>query len=282
MSDEISTAPLEGEAFEDPLTDPLALDDDYVKQADPSAPDTIVNSIEEIVSDTENNSIDNFIFVDIEKLKNKINKSSATNGGQSEEQLASSEKIHSGGDINGNSKHSVKSDGEIVKKSCKVVIDEKQSDTVDPSTTGDTSVDNGHSKSHSNGHNETISKNGETSNAFVINASSEAETDEVTDGSSVLLEEIRSDGSDSGLGLDTLRNISVIERNLATLTPSKSSLKRRSVDTLHEDQPKKAKSGNINFGNVIVYYFPRCQGFSCVPTQGGSTLGMTAKHAYKK
>lgn len=109
---------------------------------------------------------------------------------------------------------------------------------------------------------------------------SEAETEEVTD-TSVLLEELRSDGSDSGLGSDSLRSISAIEKNLANLTPSKSSLKRRSVDTLHMDQAKKTKR-SINFGDVTVFYFPRCQGFGCVPTQGGSTLGMTSKHAYKK
>jgi glucan-binding YG repeat protein len=309
-SDEISAAPLEGEngAFEDPLTDPLALDDDYVQQVDTITVDNLddeddddddeVNNIEAIVSDTETNSIDNFIFVDIEKLKNKINK------GKSEQQLQQQQqkkKSHSRSDINGNSKHS--SDSEIPKKSSKIVIDKNQLDALESATStvttvataatataeiGEDCTDNGHSnnkafESHSNGHS---AKSGETnsssSSTFVINASSEAETDEVTDTSSVLLEELRSDGSDSGLGLDTLRNISVIEKSLATLTPSKSSLKRRSVDALHEDLPKKAKSTKIDFGQVTVFYFPRCQGFSCVPTQGGSTLGMTAKHAYKK
>ncbi|KAG5679409.1 hypothetical protein PVAND_008976 [Polypedilum vanderplanki] len=290
MSEEIpsESLPLEGEngAFEDPLTDPLALDDEYVQQQQQSVDDDEnVNNIESIASDTENNSIDNFIFVDIEKLKNKINKNNGTKLEQQQQQLAN-KKIHTKSDINGNSKHAVNSDSEIVVKTCKVVLDKKQSNTLlDPSTSASSSSSI-ITEQEKNGHNETINnKNVETNNGFVINASSEAETDEVTDvtdTSSVLLEEIRSDGSDSGLGLDTLRNISVIEKNLATLTPAKSSLKRRSVDALHEDQPKKAKRGNINFGNVMVYYFPRCQGFSCVPTQGGSTLGMTAKHAYKK
>jgi hypothetical protein len=30
---------------------------------------------------------------------------------------------------------------------------------------------------------------------------------------------------------------------------------------------------SVNFDGVTVYYFPRVQGFTCVPSQGGSTLG---------
>ena len=37
--------------------------------------------------------------------------------------------------------------------------------------------------------------------------------------------------------------------------------------------PKKRKC--VKFNSVNVYYFPRKQGFSCVPSQGGSTLGKT-------
>ncbi|VVC42360.1 Hypothetical protein CINCED_3A011956 [Cinara cedri] len=39
------------------------------------------------------------------------------------------------------------------------------------------------------------------------------------------------------------------------------------------------KRRNINFANVTVFYFPRVQGFTCVPSQGGSTLGMTRVHS---
>ena len=39
-------------------------------------------------------------------------------------------------------------------------------------------------------------------------------------------------------------------------------------------QKKKA----VNFTGVTVYYFPRLQGFTCVPSRGGSTLGMDSKH----
>ena len=32
---------------------------------------------------------------------------------------------------------------------------------------------------------------------------------------------------------------------------------------------------SVSFDDVTVYYFPRVQGFTCVPSQGGSTLGNT-------
>jgi len=32
---------------------------------------------------------------------------------------------------------------------------------------------------------------------------------------------------------------------------------------------------SVSFDDVTVYYFPRVQGFTCVPSQGGSTLGIT-------
>jgi len=41
---------------------------------------------------------------------------------------------------------------------------------------------------------------------------------------------------------------------------------------------KKVKKKSVKFEGVTVYYFPRKQGFVCVPSQGGSTLGMSDKH----
>lgn len=38
---------------------------------------------------------------------------------------------------------------------------------------------------------------------------------------------------------------------------------------------KRKKSRNVKFEGVNVYYFPRAQGFTCVPSEGGSTLGKT-------
>ena len=39
-------------------------------------------------------------------------------------------------------------------------------------------------------------------------------------------------------------------------------------------QPSRKKMRkSVNFENVDVFYFPRTQGFACVPSQGGTTLG---------
>lgn len=60
--------------------------------------------------------------------------------------------------------------------------------------------------------------------------------------------------------------------------PAKSNLKRKSSDSEVEVAPKKKRS--ISFNTVSVYYFPRAQGFTCVPSQGGSTLGMASVHSH--
>jgi hypothetical protein len=244
MSDETANPALEGEGgnFEDPLTDPLAIDDAVV----------------EIPSEAENVSIENIIFVDIEKLKHKVK--------DSEKSRKPIENQKQANDINGNNRN--------LHKETKVKEQKKTTKKKNPSKEELDADCDKETEASVNGAN----KSADNSSVVSVNSSEEAE--EATD-TSILLEEIRSDGSDSGLGSDSLRSISAIEKNLANLTPSKSSLKRRSADNLHEDQAKKSKR-SINFGDVTVFYFPRCQGFGCVPTQGGSTLGMTAKHAYKK
>lgn len=48
-------------------------------------------------------------------------------------------------------------------------------------------------------------------------------------------------------------------------------------------QPSKRLRGrNVHFESVTVYYFNRRQGFTSVPTQGGSTLGMSPRHSWVK
>lgn len=59
----------------------------------------------------------------------------------------------------------------------------------------------------------------------------------------------------------------------------KSSLKRKLTDD-DDSQPKNKKKKGIIFDSVTVYYFPRAQGFTCVPSQGGSTLGMGSTHSH--
>ncbi|XP_063978680.1 uncharacterized protein Axud1 [Diachasmimorpha longicaudata] len=142
-------------------------------------------------------------------------------------------------------------------------------------------------------------------------------------------DEVRSDGSDSGLGgeipgdpgptpapesdsetsfLDRIPDdilsdkekvVNTLEdygspsgsANAVTLpsfpTPQKSSLKRRLSDCMEGEPNAKRnnseparKKRNIQFDAVTVYYFPRSQGFTCVPSQGGSTLGMSATHTH--
>lgn len=68
-----------------------------------------------------------------------------------------------------------------------------------------------------------------------------------------------------------------------TVRPTRSNLKRRSdpcdqIDAIEMKKPKR----NIQFTDVTVFYFPRIQGFTCVPSQGGCTLGMTSKHIDEK
>lgn len=130
----------------------------------------------------------------------------------------------------------------------------------------------------------------------------------------------RSDGSDSGIGSETTEdaklptfnlslpctssedgskttteqseNVLSVEKDESLLKdnghkpsivyekkPLVSSLKRKHDGENNGPQPKKRKE-NIKFDNVTVYYFPRAQGFTCVPSQGGSTLGMELEHTH--
>lgn len=54
----------------------------------------------------------------------------------------------------------------------------------------------------------------------------------------------------------------------------------RSLLKVERDKSKLKKK--VIFNNVTVFYFKRSQGFTCVPSQGGSTLGMENTHSYLK
>lgn len=54
-----------------------------------------------------------------------------------------------------------------------------------------------------------------------------------------------------------------------------------SVDVPTGPKPKRQKTKSVKFKGVCVYYFPRTQGFTCVPSEGGSTLGMGEKHVHQ-
>ncbi|XP_014259397.1 uncharacterized protein LOC106672456 [Cimex lectularius] len=62
----------------------------------------------------------------------------------------------------------------------------------------------------------------------------------------------------------------------------KSMLKRRRTDSIGQSPTAKKHRKSIAFGEVHVYYFPRAQGFTCVPSQGGSTLGMQLNHTDRR
>lgn len=64
--------------------------------------------------------------------------------------------------------------------------------------------------------------------------------------------------------------------------PIKSSLKRKISTDNDSEEPKAKKRRGITFDSVTVFYFPRAQGFTCVPSQGGSTLGMGSQHTHVK
>ncbi|KAL6097780.1 csrnp1 [Pungitius sinensis] len=42
---------------------------------------------------------------------------------------------------------------------------------------------------------------------------------------------------------------------------------------------KRVRRGNVTFDQVTVFFFPRCQGFTSVPSRGGCTLGMMQRHS---
>ncbi|XP_012735626.2 cysteine/serine-rich nuclear protein 1b [Fundulus heteroclitus] len=45
---------------------------------------------------------------------------------------------------------------------------------------------------------------------------------------------------------------------------------------------KRARRGNVTFDQVTVFFFPRCQGFTSVPSRGGCTLGMMQRHSAER
>ncbi|TMS11599.1 Cysteine/serine-rich nuclear protein 3 [Larimichthys crocea] len=51
------------------------------------------------------------------------------------------------------------------------------------------------------------------------------------------------------------------------------------LDSTLQQQSKRLRGRNVHFESVTVYYFNRRQGFTSVPTQGGSTLGMSPRHS---
>ncbi|GFT82181.1 hypothetical protein NPIL_326151 [Nephila pilipes] len=104
-----------------------------------------------------------------------------------------------------------------------------------------------------------------------------------------------SKGADSeDCGLDSFPSSSDVDKDDTSSSSDKSEELSSEVptinlhpaieDTSDSDEPpkKRTKKKTVCFANVTVYYFPRTQGFTCVPSQGGSTLGMDQKHSQMK
>ncbi|TRY92290.1 hypothetical protein DNTS_000098, partial [Danionella cerebrum] len=45
---------------------------------------------------------------------------------------------------------------------------------------------------------------------------------------------------------------------------------------------KRTRRSNVQFDQVTVFFFPRCQGFTSVPSRGGCTLGMMQRHSAQR
>lgn len=124
---------------------------------------------------------------------------------------------------------------------------------------------------------------GDTPNVSINGHGGVVGVTEATDGGAAVVEEEEaSDGSDSGLGSEPSRNLSTLEKEITELPPVKSNLKRRSADETTGASAEKRPKKGITFDGVTVYYFTRMQGFGCVPSQGGCTLGMEFQHVHSK
>lgn len=69
---------------------------------------------------------------------------------------------------------------------------------------------------------------------------------------------------------------------LLNLPPPRSALKRVSLEDTSAAVEEKRTRRTVQFDSVTIFYFARIQGFLCVPSVGGCTLGMEARHMYEK
>jgi cysteine/serine-rich nuclear protein len=73
---------------------------------------------------------------------------------------------------------------------------------------------------------------------------------------------------------------SILDSTSASQRSSRQSNLKRHLPYDEQSVPQSKRKKTIAFDKVTVYYFPRAQGFTCVPSQGGSTLGMASQHAH--
>lgn len=89
-------------------------------------------------------------------------------------------------------------------------------------------------------------------------------------------------GKDEAEAKEIEKDIGYILNAAQSKKPIKSSLKRKISMDNDAEEPRAKKRRGITFDSVTVFYFPRAQGFTCVPSQGGSTLGMGSQHTHVK
>ena len=95
----------------------------------------------------------------------------------------------------------------------------------------------------------------------------------------------RTQGRFESMSMDSLcapvvashRELNVQSQCLDSPPRAASCIKAPVTNESREVYAKKARK-SVRFDGVQVYMFERSQGFTCVPSQGGSTLGMTSSH----
>lgn len=69
-----------------------------------------------------------------------------------------------------------------------------------------------------------------------------------------------------------------LSRDYTTSREAQALLFSLSAPSILKRAPRE-RPGHVAFNGITVYYFPRCQGFTSVPSRGGCTLGMASRHS---
>ena len=126
-------------------------------------------------------------------------------------------------------------------------------------------------------------ENNECSNEVCVQTEPELEVNAVITSNAV---ESTDDASNSSIGASILSIGSADAPTTSSSIGGNSNIDSSETDSEFKSllktpgKPKSRKS--VIFDGVTVYYFPRNQGFTCVPSQGGSTLGMDLQHIHYK
>ena len=161
----------------------------------------------------------------------------------------------------------------------------KENYSLESSTTANDAGDNGNLGKET-------SKNGHVEEPPVITAPLPGETSTSSSSSTSTVQDLTSDYqeidpvSSKSTSVSEVEDGQVLSSEWSETDGSGSTLKRpnSSLSDISEcTASKKAKrKKRITFSGVTAYYFPRAQGFTCVPSQGGSTLGMALKHSHEE